>query len=58
MPDKTLTCEDCGNQFTFSEDEQQFYNQRGFQEPKRCKSCRDKRKRERGGGRGGRGFNR
>ncbi|MHC4459413.1 MAG: zinc-ribbon domain containing protein [Planctomycetota bacterium] len=52
MPEKTLTCVDCGNKFNFSTEEQEFYIQRGFQEPKRCKDCRDKRKRERGGGRG------
>ena len=47
MPDKTLTCIDCGQEFSFSEKDQQFYNERGFQEPKRCKECRDKRKRQR-----------
>jgi len=52
MPDKTLTCVDCGNEFGFSEKEQEIYNQRGFQEPKRCKDCRAKRRRERGGSRG------
>ncbi len=52
MPDKTLRCVDCGNEFSFSEKDQEFYNQRGFQEPKRCKDCRDKRRRERGGSRG------
>ncbi|MFQ5751979.1 MAG: zinc-ribbon domain containing protein [bacterium] len=62
MSDKTLVCQECGQEFTFSADEQQFFNERGFQEPKRCKPCRDKRKRDRRGGRGfggpGRGYNR
>ncbi|MFQ5864189.1 MAG: zinc-ribbon domain-containing protein [bacterium] len=62
MADKTLTCVECGQEFIFSEDEQQFYSERGFQEPKRCKSCRAKRKRDRRGSRGlggpGRGYNR
>jgi len=63
MSDKTLTCAECGEDFIFSDDEQQFFNERGFQEPKRCKPCREKRKRERGGSRGfgggrGRGYNR
>ncbi len=54
MPDKTLTCVDCGKDFRFSEKEQVFYNQRGFQEPKRCKVCRRaKRKQQRHGDRGG-----
>ncbi len=57
MPDKSLTCGECGNEFNFSAEEQDFYNERGFQEPKRCKECREKRKRERSGG-GGHRFNR
>ena len=51
MPDKTITCVECGAEFTFSEQEQEFYKQRDFQEPKRCKACRDRRKRERKGSR-------
>ncbi len=46
MLDKTLTCVDCGNEFNFSVEEQQFFNQLGFQEPERCNDCRDKRKRD------------
>ncbi len=57
MPDKSLTCGECGNEFNFSAEEQDFYTERGFQEPKRCKECREKRKRERSGG-GGHRFNR
>lgn len=57
MPDKTLVCQDCGQEFVFTESEQNFYQERGFQEPKRCKPCRDKRKAQKrfsgGGGRGG-----
>jgi CxxC-x17-CxxC domain-containing protein len=51
MEDKTLVCEDCGQEFLFSEKEQEFYAMRGFQEPKRCKPCRSRRK-EQSGGRG------
>ncbi|RMD92748.1 MAG: cytochrome C551 [Calditrichaeota bacterium] len=47
MEDKMIICEDCGEEFTFSADEQQFYAERGFQQPKRCKPCREKRKRDR-----------
>jgi CxxC-x17-CxxC domain-containing protein len=51
--DKSLTCVDCGVQFAFSARDQAFYQERGFQPPRRCKNCRDKRKT--GGGGGGRG---
>ena len=41
MPDKILTCKDCGAEFTFSEGEQAFYEEKGFtNEPKRCADCR------------------
>lgn len=46
--DKNLVCEDCGQEFVFSEGEQEFYAARGFQPPKRCKPCRQKRKEMRG----------
>jgi CxxC-x17-CxxC domain-containing protein len=65
LPDKTLTCADCGQEFLFSGDDQEFYQSRGFSEPKRCRSCRAQRRSERegsegggGGGGGGGGFNR
>ena len=46
--DKTLTCVDCGCEFTFTAGEQQFYREKGLDnEPKRCKECRDKKKTER-----------
>jgi CxxC-x17-CxxC domain-containing protein len=50
MSDRTLTCRDCGQEFTFTEGEQAFYQERGFSEPTRCKACRDKRKMERNAG--------
>ncbi len=41
MADKTLKCKDCGVDFTFTESEQQFYAEKGFEnEPARCKDCR------------------
>ena len=53
MEDRTLTCADCNQPFTFSAGEQQFFQERGMSEPKRCKACRQARKAERGtGGRG------
>ena len=30
MADKTLTCRDCGNEFVFTEGEQEFYKEKGF----------------------------
>jgi CxxC-x17-CxxC domain-containing protein len=42
--DKTMTCRDCGKQFTFTAGEQEFYAQRGFSEPARCGECRQARK--------------
>ena len=43
--DKTLVCQDCGKEFTFTAGEQAFYREKGLDnEPKRCKECRDKRK--------------
>lgn len=53
--DKTLTCQDCGQQFTFSADDQEFFASKGYSEPKRCPNCRQARKAERGGGGGGGG---
>jgi len=39
--DKTLQCADCGASFTFSADEQELFQSRGYQnEPKRCPVCR------------------
>jgi len=47
---KTLTCNDCGASFTFSVEDQEFYQSKGFtNEPKRCPSCRQARKSERSG---------
>ena len=53
MSDRTLTCRDCGQTFTFTAGEQAFYQERGFSEPTRCKACRDKRKAERNASGGG-----
>ena len=48
--DRNLTCVECNSEFVFSADDQQFHSERGYQEPKRCPSCRQAR---RGGGGGG-----
>jgi CxxC-x17-CxxC domain-containing protein len=53
--DRSIECIDCQSPFVFTAGEQEFYERKGFREvPKRCKSCRDKRKaRKEGGGGGG-----
>jgi CxxC-x17-CxxC domain-containing protein len=48
--DTTLTCRDCGQAFTFTAGEQDFYASRGFSEPGRCPDCRTARKSQRDGG--------
>jgi CxxC-x17-CxxC domain-containing protein len=49
--DRTITCLDCGQEFTFTAGEQEFYAQRGFTEaPKRCPSDRALRKAQRSRG--------
>ena len=54
--DKTLTCVDCGADFTFTASEQEFHSSRGFtNEPKRCPDCRRARKSARGDSGGGYG---
>jgi hypothetical protein len=45
--DVTLTCRDCGQGFTFTAGEQDFYASRGFSEPTRCQDCRAIRRAER-----------
>jgi CxxC-x17-CxxC domain-containing protein len=54
--DRTLTCVDCGAEFIFSADDQEFHASRGFtNEPKRCPDCRRARKSARGDSGGGYG---
>ena len=48
--DKSLQCSDCGVTFTFSAEEQDFFQSKGYtNEPKRCPECRQARKSERYG---------
>ena len=42
--DKTLRCVDCGSDFVFTAGEQLFFHDKQFRnEPKRCRSCKNKR---------------
>ena len=48
--DKSIQCSDCGATFTFSAEEQEFFQNKGFtNEPRRCSPCRQARKTERYG---------
>lgn len=44
LKDKVIVCKDCNKEFTFTVREQEFYIEKNFSEPLRCKECRDKRK--------------
>jgi CxxC-x17-CxxC domain-containing protein len=45
LSDKTLTCVDCGYQFTFTAGEQVFFASKAYtNEPRRCSQCRGARK--------------
>ena len=55
--DKSLQCSDCGATFTFTAEEQEFFQSKGYtNEPKRCPPCRQARKSERYGSGGGGGY--
>ena len=43
--DQNLTCRDCGQPFTWTAGEQEFYQQKGFNNPpSRCPNCRQAKK--------------
>ena len=53
LPDKNLTCVECGAAFVFTGEDQEFHQKKGYtSEPKRCPDCRDARRRQ--GRKGGR----
>jgi hypothetical protein len=41
--DKEITCA-CGNVFIYTSNDQDYYESRGFEPPKRCKKCREEKK--------------
>ena len=48
--DKPLPCSDCHKTFTWTSEEQDMFNRRGFtNEPKRCPGCRKNRRATRPG---------
>jgi CxxC-x17-CxxC domain-containing protein len=49
--DRSLTCVECNQSFTFSADDQQYHREKGYtNEPKRCPSCRQNRRSSNYGG--------
>jgi Probable zinc-ribbon domain len=56
--DKRLRCADCGGEFVWSAEEQEFFAEKGYQPPKRCKDCRQAKKAQRGEYDRGKGGNR
>lgn len=44
MKDKTIKCQDCGQEFVWTHGEQEFYQSKGLEEPKYCMICRGKHK--------------
>lgn len=46
--DQTLKCKDCGADFVWTASEQEFYQQKGFDnQPSRCPKCRQAKKQQR-----------
>jgi len=41
--DREIAC-DCGDVFMFTARDQEFYAEKGFADPKRCKPCRQRKK--------------
>jgi predicted RNA-binding Zn-ribbon protein involved in translation (DUF1610 family) len=37
-------CKDCGEPFSMDKSEIEFYENKGWEQPKRCKECRKKRR--------------
>ena len=38
--DQHFTCADCGHDFVWTAKDQEFFREKGYQQPKRCKDCR------------------
>lgn len=43
-PWQTFACIDCGSSFTLTKGNKEFFDNKGFEYPKRCKTCRDRAK--------------
>jgi len=54
MPDKTIKCKECRSSFIFTERDQAFFKDKGFQnEPQRCPNCRGAKKNQSSGNNSG-----
>ncbi len=57
--DRTLSCNECGQSFTFSADDQSYHAEKGYtNEPKRCPNCRQAKRAQRNDGGFGGGYDR
>lgn len=43
----TVECKECGNTFEITKEEQDWYKEKGFELPKRCRNCRKERRKAR-----------
>lgn len=50
LQDQNIQCKDCGTDFVWTAEEQEFYQQKGFNAPLRCKNCRAKARAAHNGG--------
>lgn len=50
--EQTIICADCGTEFPFTVADQEFFAEKGFSAPRRCRSCRAAAKQGRPAGRG------
>lgn len=50
--DLLVTCTDCGQEFTLTSKDQEFFQLRGYSIPKRCTPCRQSKKNEQSATRG------
>lgn len=44
MEDKKIICKDCRKEFIFTVGGQKFFKEKGFDDPVRCRKCREIRK--------------
>lgn len=44
--DIPLVCMDCGCDFLWTAGEQKFFDDKGFTQPKRCKGCREEKRKQ------------